>query len=161
MDSTDRLNLQKMINANDVQDQTNVIREKKHSQIIRKEVNQLLTLKKNNSKLAIEHKDKFDELCILNCNFLFANYMDIFNKVKKEEISIDILNKFLDVLSDIENGNVDQHEASFTVGKYLKELYVDSALKRAEKIDKSIEKPEEREHLNISWREYKSKDLNQ
>ena len=58
---------------------------------------------------------------------------------------------------------MDQHEASFTVGKYLKELYVDSALKRAEKIDKKTEeelkrgREEKVEEIKITWKEYKSR----
>ena len=38
MSNEDRLNLQKMINSNDVEDQTGLIREKKHSDIIRQQV---------------------------------------------------------------------------------------------------------------------------
>jgi hypothetical protein len=62
--------------------------------------------------------------------FFIQNYTDIYNKVLKNEINLDILNKFLDTLELIENGEVDQHEASVKVGTYLKELYVDSALKK-------------------------------
>ena len=38
-------------------------------------------------------------------------------------------------IKESENGKTDQHEASFKIGKLLKELYIDSALKQAEKHD--------------------------
>ena len=52
MSDTDRLNLQKMINANDAEDTTGLIQEVKHSKDIRNEVQQLLNIKKQYSRLA-------------------------------------------------------------------------------------------------------------
>ena len=91
------------------------------------------------------------------CNFLFTYYTDIFNKIRKNEIDIGILNKFLDLLRRIEEGELDQHEGSFLVGSILKELYVDSALKKAEKLDELAEKKEEpkKAEVNISWSQFK------
>ena len=81
--------------------------------------------------------------------------------VLKNEINLDILNKFLDALELIENGEVDQHEASVKVGTYLKELYVDSALKKTEKMDaeNSNKDDEKKEFMEISWKEYKNAHL--
>ena len=67
----------------------------------------------------------------------------------------------LGVLNMIEDGKVDQHEGSVMVGKLLKELYVDSALKRSENLDKtneSAEVVEKKDAVNkISWEEWKTK----
>ena len=38
--------------------------------------------------------------------------------------------KLINVLKNIEEGDVDQHEGSVVVGKILKEMYIDSALKQ-------------------------------
>ena len=46
MNNVERLNLQKMINENDVKDETDNIREKKHSLLIREDVNRFIELKK-------------------------------------------------------------------------------------------------------------------
>ena len=75
-------------------------------------------------------------LCRSKCKFLYDNYTDIFNRVKKSEIDLNLLSKFLNILKQIEDGNLDQHEASYQVGSILKEIYVDSALQR----DKNTEK---------------------
>ena len=153
MDDNQKLHLSNMIKANNVEDQTSLIRNLKHSQIIRSEVNNMIMIK---AKFRGD-ETKINEECINECNFLFTYYTDIYNKLRKDEININILNKFLDVLKRIEEGELDQHEGSFLVGTILKELYIDSALKKAEKLnvnEESREKPKRAEN-NISWKEFK------
>jgi hypothetical protein len=153
MDDKQRLQLQNMIKANNVEDQTDLIRNLKHSQLIRTEVNNMIMI-----KARFRGDDtKINEECINDCNFLFTYYTDIYNKLRKDEIDIGILNKFLDVLKRIEDGELDQHEGSFLVGTILKELYVDSALKKAEKLNVNEEPKEEpkKPEIKISWKQYK------
>ena len=47
-------------------------------------------------------------MCLSKCSFLFNNYTDIFNKIKNDEIDLSILDRFLNVLKQIEDGNVDR-----------------------------------------------------
>ena len=86
-------------------------------------------------------------------------YTDIYNKIRKDEIDVTILYKFLDVLKKIELGELDQHEAAFQVGTLLKKLYVDSALKKAEKLDAQNQSTTDEEptkpSVKISWKQYK------
>jgi hypothetical protein len=154
MNDKQRLQLQSMIKENNVEDQTELIRTLKHSQILRNEINNMVNIK-------MKYKndiDKITEECVNECNFLFTYYTDIFNKVKKDEIDIGILNKFIDVLKQIEDGEVNQHEGSFLVGTLLKELYIDSALKKAEKLDEQYgttkEEPK-KATINVSWKQFK------
>lgn len=153
MDDNQRLQLANMIKANNVDDQTELIRNLRHSQVLRNEVNNMILLK---AKYRGDDEKIYNE-CVDECNFLFTYYTDIFNKIRKNEIDIGILNKFLDVLRRIEEGELDQHEGSFLVGTILKELYVDSALKKAEKLDELAEKKEEpkKAEVNISWSQFK------
>lgn len=157
MDPENRLNLQKMINANDVEDMTHEIRNKKHSDLIKNDVKTLLFLKRKFSHLQQNDPSEFENKCMLECQFLFNNYTDIFNKVRKDEIDIKMLNQFLDILKEIENGNLDQHTASFKVGTILKEIYIDSALKKSEKLDNDInqEMKEKVKEKNINWSQWK------
>jgi hypothetical protein len=86
--------------------------------------------------------------------------MDIFNKVKKDEINLQILHKLLDVLKQIEVSEFDQHEGAFEVGKILKAMYIDSALIKAERIDKKTGKktaPAKPKEKKITWAEFKAK----
>jgi len=154
MDEKQRLQLNNMIKTNDVVDQTELIRNLKHSQLLRSEVNNMIMIK---AKYRGDN-DKIYEECVNECNFLFTYYTDIFNKVRKDEIDIGILNKFLDVLRRIEEGELDQHDGSFLVGTLLKELYIDSALKKAEKLDEEHEKDRvepKKAEIKISWRQFK------
>ena len=157
MDDKQRLQLQNMIKTNNVEDQTGLIRELKHSVILRREINNMIQIKAKYSG----DNDKIYSECASECSFLFTYYTDIFNKVRKDEIDINILNKFLDVLRQIEDGELDQHEGSFLVGSILKELYVDSALKKAEKLDEQNkeEKVEPKKpEMKISWKQFKAID---
>jgi hypothetical protein len=154
MDEKQRLQLQKMIAANNTEDQTELIRNLKHSTILRNDLNNMVLLK-------AKYRDQPDKIhleCMHECNFLFTYYTDIYNKVRKDEIDIHILHQFLDVLKKIEDGELDQHEGSFQVGTLLKKLYVDSALKKAEKLDEAnktnIEEPI-KPSVQINWRQFK------
>jgi hypothetical protein len=153
MDDKQRLQLSNMIKANNVEDQTGLIRNLRHSQVLRNEINNMIVLK---AKYRGDDEKIYSE-CVNGSNFLFTYYTDIFNKVRKDEIDINILNKFLDVLRQIEDGELDQHDGSFMIGTLLKELYVDSALKKAEKLDANSEKapaPKKAE-MEISWKQFK------
>jgi len=153
MDDKQRMQLQDMINVNNIEDQTDFIRQLKHSQVIRNDVNNLIMIK---AKYRGDDT-KIHEEGVNECNFLFTYYTDIYNKIRKDEIDVGILNKFLDVLKKIENNELDQHEGSFLVGTILKELYVDSALKKADKLNEKGEpKPEPIKPVhNVSWSRFK------
>ena len=155
MNNTQRLQLQNMIKANNVADQTELIRTLKHSDILKTEINHLELLK---AKYRNE-PEKINELSAIECNFLFTYYTDIFNKIKKDEINLGILLQFVEVLKKIENSELDQHEGSFIIGTLLKELYIDSALKKADKINEEYDnqetKPTTKEPIKVSWKQFK------
>ena len=161
MDDTQRLQLQKMLSANQVEDCTDKIRSVKHSKQIRNDVQTLLKLKREYSRLAKSNYQQYEQICTGRCSFLFNNYTDIFNKVIKEELNLIMLDKILDKLEDIEEGRLDQHEASFEVGKLLKEMYIDSALRKSEKLDKAAQskekakKPTRPAPKKLSWSQFK------
>lgn len=153
--SLERLNLKKLIDNNeDYTDNTESIRSLKHSELIRTDVNEMIKIKLGN---ADSTQEEITELCRNNCGFMFNNYTDIFNKIINDEIDLTILNKFLDVLKSVESGKLDQHEASVVIGKVLKELYVDSAMKIADKKDAEYKTEVQPKvvPLNVSWNEYK------
>jgi hypothetical protein len=153
MDDKARLQLQKMIKANDVEDQTELIRELKHSHLLQNDINNLIMLKAKYRN----DQDKINEEGMSECGFLFTYYTDIYNKIRKDEIDLKILNQFLNVLRRIEDGELDQHDGAFIIGTLLKEIYVDSALRKAAKLNENQEQEyvEPREVVNISWKDFK------
>jgi hypothetical protein len=159
MDINQRLELQKLCRENSVSDQTELMRELKHSSIIRQEIDKII--QRRNEYTGDDLKTLKFEL-MTECEFLFTYYTDIFNRVVKDELDIQMLYQFLDMLKKIEDGDTDQHEASFKIGSLLKELYIDSALKTANNLDKKYgndEEPPEIKLIPISWSEYKKNQI--
>ena len=152
----ERLNLQKLVNEMDSVDNTSHIRKVKHSVILRDEIRKLDTFKKKHIDIFQTNTEKFLEMSREETPFLYNNYMDIFHRFIKEELDLEIMTKLLIILKLIEDEKVDQHEGSVMVGKVLKELYVDSALKQAEHLDNKIDRPLMPVPVNpISWKQYK------
>jgi len=156
--SSERLDLKKLIRDSDVQDNTEYIRKVKHSMKIRDDIMVLDKLMKK----GITDEERLKE----SAPFLNENYTDIFKKMIKGEIDLEIMGRLLLILKLIEDERVDQHEGSVMVGKILKELYVDSALKNCKKRDEeqdAIEKQKEQEEVKykeekpISWAEWRTK----
>ena len=121
MDDNARLQLQRMITENNVEDQTQLIRELKHSHKLAADIRALQQIKVRFAG----NPQAIHENGVQECQFLHTYYTDIYNKVKNDEIDLHLLNRFLNVLRDIEDGKVDQHEGSFIVGTILKEIYID------------------------------------
>lgn len=159
MDDNQRLHLQKMITANNVEDNTDLIRELKHSHILREDINNLIMLK-------TKYQNDADALHLEGmslCNFLFTYYTDIYNKIRKDEIDLKILFRALDVLKDIEDGNLDMHNGAYEFGLLLKKIYVDSALKKAEKLNAENDNSQEAykgPQINVSWSQFKKMQSN-
>lgn len=153
----DRLNLKKMIGEMDCQDNTEHIRKVRHSNKLRDDIRALDTLKMVESDLRVANPEKFTELAQSIAPFLFNNYTDIFNKIINDELDLGIMTQLLTVLKLIEDEKVDQHEGSVLVGKVLKKLYIDSAMKHGERLDKEheSEKVSPKEGKSISWSNYK------
>lgn len=155
------LNLQRLLKDSEAVDNTEYIRKVKHSGKIANDVILIDKLKKSHSQLYAENLDGFRELAKEIAPFLFTNYTDIFNRMVSNELDLGIMSRLLYVISMIEESQVTQHEGSVLVGKLLKELYVDSALKRSENLDKKYgtnEEPVEKKPAaqNISWADWKN-----
>ena len=156
LDDETRLNFDKMLKESGASDNTSKIRKLKHSKKIKEQVTNMVEIKTKYKRLGKKSVDKMIET---KCNWLFTNYTNIYNKLKKDELDINILGRFIVMLEEIENGETDQHEASIKIGKILKELYIDSAMRNEKHIEdrdnkkkkKKYKKPENK----ISWNDYK------
>lgn len=160
MDDKSRLQLQKMVKEYGAEETTDKIRKLRHSKKIHHDVGLMLKLKEKYKRLKKEQR----RTIIQNqCMFLWQNYTNIFNKLFEDYLDLEILYKFINLLSEIEEGKTDQHEASAKVGQILKEIYIDSALRenksKESKRKKKVEKPK-KTGKNISWSQYKKSHLN-
>ena len=159
IDDETRLNFDKMLKESGASDNTNKIRQLKHSDKIREQVTLMMEIKKKYPKLKKETKDRMIES---KCMWLWENYMNIYNKLKKDELNLSILHNFLSTLKQIEDGELDQHDASVKIGKILKELYVDSAMQQQKKREDAEKKRKKRKGnpvKKLSWNEYKKMNM--
>ena len=158
MDTTDRLNLSKLIKEYNSEETTDQIRELKHSTLIRDDVTTIQKLKGQYARMYKSNREQFKTIAQSRANFLFNNYTNIFNRVVNDELNLKILWNFLEILGKIEEGEIDQHECSFMVGNLLKQMYIDSALQKDAKLaenEKRRRKVEKKPTVNISWAQYK------
>jgi len=139
------IQLNEMIKQNDSVDNTELIRELRHSSLITKDINTILNIKKKMNTTEFNLNDKE---CLKHCRFLFDNYTNIYNKLIKGQVDLKVLYKFLYYLKQIEEGELNQHEASFEIGTLLKKMYIDPIIE-----DKP---PNERKSLPVNWNEYKN-----
>jgi hypothetical protein len=147
----ERLNLEKMLNDKDVEQTTEKIRSLRHSQKIKSDVQALLDLKRKYSRVS---KETLNSMAVKRCNFLFKHYTNIFNRVFEDQLDLNMLGSFIEVLRRIEDGEIDQHQGSYEVGTLLKRMYIDSALRKDKTKDKkpvAFKKPKNK----ISWAQFK------
>ena len=155
IDDKTRLDFDKMLKESGASDNTSKIRKLKHSAKIREQATLMMEIKRKYPKVKKETKNRMIES---KCLWLWQNYMNIYNKLKKDELDLNILDKFLSTLKKIEDGLLDQHEASIKIGQVLKELYVDSAIKKQKKREELEAKRKKRggkPMKKISWSDYK------
>jgi hypothetical protein len=146
MNPNEVLKLNDMIQEGDCVDNTDTIRNLKHSAIITKNVNTMLHIKKKYSDSGADLKI-IDEECLKECRFLFDNYTIIYNKLIRDQIDLTVFYKFLFYLKKIEDGELTFYQASYSIGTLLKNMYVDPIIEEKEK--EINVKP-------ITWNEFKN-----
>lgn len=152
MNQSDRELLQKMIVENDVVDKTEVIREQKISEKIKYEIESLIiSMKQNND---IKNTPEYRTILAKCCPLLSTSYNKIFDKFLDKTINMEILSSLINELKRIENGEYNQHEASYSVGKILKQQFID------EKLGLKEEQQNLPQNKEISWVEYKNMQKN-
>ena len=154
MDQKEILDLKKLVDNNtDYVDNTEGIRRLRHSELIKNEIIRLQNIKKEYGD-----NDSFTlSKCQQSCSFLYNSYTDIFNRVYKDELDIELMFQALEYLKKIENGDIDQQEGSVMMGKLLHKIFVTSALKKSEDLDKEFPTENRNTGDTISWKEYKQK----
>ena len=162
MDPQQRLNLKNMIKEYDAEETTDKIRQLKHSKHIRTDILKLNAFKRKYSRLARTNKEQYKSMAEKQCSFLYNNYTNIFHRSLKNELDVKLMLKFVEILERIEDGNIDQHDASYEVGSILKKMFIDSALRQEKKREKGNKKKSKKKKVmnNITWEKFKMMQLN-
>jgi len=154
---TQSLNMKSLMDSDDYVNNTERIRELKHSELILEDIGKLCRIKKDHFHMRMVEEEKYNHLCATSAPFLFSNYTDIFRKVLKDELDMKLMVDFIGILKQIEEGQLDQYDASVKVGTILRDLYVDSAIRRGDNLDKErgMSEPVFVEPKPVSWKDYK------
>ena len=161
----ERINLQDLLHssASEFVDHTETIRRLKHSSHIRRDVEKLHYEIHNSADLiAMTRPEERLGPCSLITPFLHENYTDLFFKVVRDELNLDLFRALLDVLEKIEQGSHDQHSASVQIGTLLRDLYVDSNRRMSQHLDEMNGASEGADSFrqparSMSYLEYKSR----
>lgn len=153
------LDMKSLMESDDYVNNTDRIRQLKHSENILEDIGKLCEIRKKHPHMRMMDEMGYNELCRNAVPFLYNNYTDIFFKVVKDELNMEMMVKFIFILKQIEEGVIDQYDASVKVGTILKEMYVDSAMRRGDNLDKlhESEAPTFVEPVKMSWSEFKNK----
>ena len=151
MNNNQKRQLDKLIQENNVQDNTTQIRKERKSTQIRESVKYIEGVKRklHNTR----DFRQLDKECMKGGSYLFINFPNIYNKLLKYQIDVNILNKFLDELERIETGKQNQHEASFRIGNLLKEMYIDTKLETPQ--EETKQKQDSSQPKKISYSDFK------
>jgi hypothetical protein len=140
MNDAQKLQLHDLMKQNNTVDNTHLIRELKHSALLRSNIERMMELKRT-----LEEPERSKQ-CEQECYFLYEKYTPLYHRLYKDRVDLSILDTFLQVLAKIEEGVCTQQEASFEIGTLLKQMYVDPELQK---------KPTFKASKNIQWQEYK------
>lgn len=158
----DRIQLDKMLQENDVEDTTHKIRELKHSVKIEEGLRLIEGMKKEYPRIYKTNYERFEQMVqSRGGSWLWTYYTNIYNKLMKNQIDPSILYSMVQVLRKIENAEIDQHEGSVAVGRILKQIYIDSIVEKETKQTSHKTHKKMKKMKQISWSEYKEQVMKQ
>jgi len=144
MDDNQRDYLNKYIRENNIEDTTEKIRKEKQSNQLKIDIKKIVELR------GLYKSDwLFLSECEKKCSFLKSKQPKLYEKLTKNitKRTLQITNDMINLLTQIEKGNIDQNDASYKFGMLCKELYIDPVI-----TDKTDVK-------EITWTEYKKSQL--
>ena len=161
MSATERVLLNRMVTEQGVTDQTALIRHLKHSGLFRKEIAALTELLADRDRRRAEGEEVSDEMfdmeVMYHCNFLHRYYTDLYHKIARRDMNMELLGHLIDELERIENGEFDMHDGAYRVGKLTQKIYMESALKESARRDAEIQASihGDKPHRALTYRQYK------
>lgn len=153
LNDNDRIQLDRMLQENHIEDTTEKIRKLKHSKKIEECVRLIERMKREYPRIYKNNYSQFEQMVqSRGGNWLWTYYTNIYNKLMKGNINTSILFSMIEALRKIENNEINQHEGSVAVGKLLKQIYIDGAIHPKKENKKKTKK-------SLSWIEYKERYL--
>jgi regulator of sigma D len=176
MNPNDRIDLKKLmkLGENDYVDNTDGIRRLKHSDLIVADMKKMIALKSEHASMRERNPIEFSALCQSKCSFLYNAYTDIYNRLYKDELDVELMLEALKTLKQIEDGKINQQEGSIIMGKLFYKVFVSNAIKHEEKVNETLDSNDVvdtdvsnnpvhnmNEGIKMSWKDYKRDVLKQ
>lgn len=143
-------------------DNTDGIREAKHSSPLLADIRRMAKLRTKHSSLRETSLDDYLAVFQRECKYLYTKFPDVFDRVVKNDMNLEVFEKIIMILKLIEDGKVNQSEASALVGKLSQKLFFGGVANTSEKSGLSEESgvsagfsEEPGVSTGLSWREYK------
>ena len=128
MDDKDRENLAKLLKAYEPDENTGLIRTQKNSSIIKEETMSFKKLQQTHERMMKTNSKMFRNMATKKCMLISEKFPMIFEKMLSNTLDYDVFGRFIFMLEQIENGRMNQHEASYHVGMLLKKMFVDTQI---------------------------------
>lgn len=156
--TADKEQLQKVLQGfrDEYQDNTDYLRENRKSVLLRDDILKMERLKRGRGSSSSED---LAETCKAECPYLYSNFTMLFNKLVKDTVDLRQMFRVLEVLRQIEDGQINQDEGSVIVGKMFADLYLDSAKREGAAIDAAheAERVERVEGKFLTWKQFKAR----
>jgi hypothetical protein len=141
--------------SEDYVDNTSGIREAKHSSPLLADIRKMGDLRKRYANLRESAPDEYLNAFQRECRYIYTKFPDVFDRVVKNDMNLDVFEKIVMILKMIEDGKVNQSEASALVGKLSQKLFFNvgdagEAVKPSSKTE-----PADETTTGLSWKEYK------
>ena len=164
MDPGDRIDLKKLMKAgeHDYVDNTDGIRRLKHSDLIAADMKKMQDLKVSHASMRTNSPDDFSDLCQKKCSFLYNAYTDIYNRLFKDQLDVNLMLDALRTLKQVETGKINQQEGSILMGQLFYKVFVSNAIKHEDSAKVSSPPTSAPVDENqLTWHEYKRTVLKQ
>ena len=141
--------------AENYEDNTSGIREAKHSSPLLADIRRMGPLRKKYAELKEKSMDDYLAIFQRECKYIYTQFPDVFDRVVKNDMNLDVFEKIIMILKMIEDGKVNQSEASALVGKLSQKLFFQKEAQEA--ISGATTTKEEQENpRGMSWKEFKN-----
>jgi len=124
MKQQERLDLKRLMNASsDYEDNTEGIRRLRHSDLIIVDIKKIEMYKDTMKHIRRRSQDEFYKYCQSHCTFLYNQYTDIFNRLVKDELDIQLMYQMLETLKRLKMGRLINKKDRLSLEKsYIKYL---------------------------------------
>jgi hypothetical protein len=88
------------------------------------------------------------------CKYIYTKFPDVFDRVVKNDMNLDVFEKIVMILKMIEDGKVNQSEASALVGKLSQRLFFQTSATQSA-TTQPVATVQEEVNTGMSWKEFK------